>query len=392
MLNRRILRIKAMQALYAHVTNRESLKRVVKDGLVETFTPNALTHDMSDTFEIDEHRKIAKVLYDENLEEGSLKSKPASTPDEVADEVRKAIANYYGEVSRNLKSVRKAMLTQTKELQNTYHKFLLLPSEFQFIEKQDQEKKETALINKEETWFYHLQANPLIEAITTTRALQKEVTAKNLSWQEDVATLRTWYKDLLKKDESWIAYQKNPKPTPEDHLAILKRLFKKILFSNETINAYWEEKDIHWSENSGILRSMLVKTIQDFNAEAEEPIQLKTISLNEEDDFEFFEVIFDTAVDQETYFETLITEKTKNWDISRLAKIDVVIIKMALGEMIACRSIPVKVTINEYIEICKLYSTPKSKQFVNGILDVLANQLTSEGVIRKTGRGLIDNH
>ena len=74
-----------------------------------------------------------------------------------------------------------------------------------------------------------------------------------------------------------------------------------------------------------------------------------------------------------------------------MAKTDRVILKLAIAEMMTCRSIPVKVTINEFIEISKNYSTPKSKQFINGILDVLANQLTSEGVIKKSGRGLIDN-
>ena len=107
--------------------------------------------------------------------------------------------------------------------------------------------------------------------------------------------------------------------------------------------------------------------------------------------FQFLEDIYNGAIKEESFLEPLIAERTKNWDLSRLALMDGIILKLALAEMITCRSIPIKVSINEYIEICKQYSTPKSKQFVNGILDVLANKLTSDGVIKKTGRGLIDN-
>jgi N utilization substance protein B len=101
--------------------------------------------------------------------------------------------------------------------------------------------------------------------------------------------------------------------------------------------------------------------------------------------------LYDATLKESDRLDSLINEQTRNWDVSRLAMTDRIILKLALAEMIHCRSIPLKVSLNEYIEICKQYSTPKSKQFVNGILDVLANQLTSDGVIKKTGRGLIDN-
>ena len=87
----------------------------------------------------------------------------------------------------------------------------------------------------------------------------------------------------------------------------------------------------------------------------------------------------------------MIAAKTKNWEVDRLANTDQIILKMAIAEMLNFRNIPVKVTINEYIELSKNYSTPKSKQFVNGILDVISNELKENGILKKTGRGLIDN-
>ena len=101
--------------------------------------------------------------------------------------------------------------------------------------------------------------------------------------------------------------------------------------------------------------------------------------------------MYDDTLDEEDQYEELIDEKAKNWDIERIATTDRILLKMAIQEMVNFPSIPVKVTINEYIEISKKYSTPKSKQFVNGVLDVIAVDLQKEGVIRKSGRGLIDN-
>ena len=118
---------------------------------------------------------------------------------------------------------------------------------------------------------------------------------------------------------------------------------------------------------------------------------LPEIAMNWEEDKEFFENIFNFTITNGVSNKVLIAEKTKNWDIERLAFTDKIIISMALAEMVHFPSIPVKVTINEYIDISKTYSTPKSKQFVNGLLDVLAKELTEKGQIRKSGRGLLDN-
>lgn len=390
MLNRRILRIKAMQSLYGFYTTRESLIQVIRDQLKEKFTPHALTHDMSDTEEIDEHRKLALKLYDENLKSRKV-SPDESVPNEVFDAVSSAIDTYYREVKNEIGRTKKAMLESTRTLQQDYFKLLMLPGEFQFIEKLDKEKKEKAFVPKNEVWKHHFIDNPIIDALNTCQPLQKEITAHKLSWQNQSSDLKSWYRDIIKKEESILTYQQKANPTLEDHLQSVVDLFKKVLFKNEIIDEYWEQDDLRWSENKTILKSMVVKTIQDYNPQNEEPFELKTISINEEDDFEFFEAIYDGTIKEDAMIEGLIAQRTKNWDVNRLAMTDRIILKLAIAEMIYCRSIPVKVTINEFIEICKLYSTPKSKQFVNGILDVLANQLTSEGVIKKTGRGLIDN-
>ena len=108
-----------------------------------------------------------------------------------------------------------------------------------------------------------------------------------------------------------------------------------------------------------------------------------------EEDKEFMRVLFHKTLENDKYFDEIITNKLENWDLEWLTITDNLIIIMALAEMINFQSIPVKVSINEYIEVAKNYSTPKSKQFVNGVLDKLSTDLVAQGVIKKSGKGLI---
>ena len=133
----------------------------------------------------------------------------------------------------------------------------------------------------------------------------------------------------------------------------------------------------------------MLKNVKDHYDSSEEV--LPEIAINWEDDKEFFQNIFNLTVENDEINKELISKRTQNWDIERVAQTDKIIISMALTEMKNFPSIPVKVSINEYIDISKTYSTPKSKQFVNGLLDVLSKELTESGEIRKSGRGLLDN-
>ena len=150
---------------------------------------------------------------------------------------------------------------------------------------------------------------------------------------------------------------------------------------------YFEEKDLNWSLNKDVVKSMANKT---FKIEALEDLSLQPLAIQWEDDKLFFEELFDYSVSEDKQLSAWIGDQTKNWESDRLAVADFIILKMALAEMVKSSSIPVKVSINEYIELAKNYSTPKSGQFINGILDVVSNRLVHEKVITKSGRGLID--
>ena len=119
-------------------------------------------------------------------------------------------------------------------------------------------------------------------------------------------------------------------------------------------------------------------------------LSLIALYKDEADDKDFTRKLFSQTILHNEEYEKAISERTKNWDVERIALMDILILKMAIAELITFANIPVKVSINEYIDISKEFSTPKSKQFVNGIIDKLAIDYTKEGKIVKAGRGLIN--
>jgi N utilization substance protein B len=228
-----------------------------------------------------------------------------------------------------------------------------------------------------------LQESPLYQAALNRNAV-------NLDELE--LEIKEWFREYIKPSETYQAYLAIAAPTLAQDFEAADELLKKIIFKNEVILNFFSEKDLNWTENKSVVRSLAAKVLKNASrTEANMAEPLPEIAMNWEDDKEFFENIFNFTIANDVSNKALIAEKTKNWDIERLAFTDKVILSMALAEMMHFPSIPVKVTINEYIDISKTYSTPKSKQFVNGLLDVMAKELIDNGQIRKSGRGLLDN-
>lgn len=387
MLNRRILRVKAMQALYGYHLAIESLREIAAEELADHYKWDPAIHDSLDKKQHEQQQRKAKQLFFDTLK-GQV---PNVDDPELAEFIKDHMRILDQRIVDEHRLRRKRMEEEIQNIYKLYLKLLLVPSEVAFIESQEKDRKAKRLNNQEENYGYHYIDSPLVKAIGTFQPLLRETIDKKISWDSDRSELRGWYRDIWSKNENFLAYQGLKNPTEEEHHAAAKYLMKQLLFKEELIDEYMASQDLHWSENKSIVRSMVTKTIQSFEPELEDSFELKALSLNEEDDFRYFRVLFDETIRKEHEFEAMLAGKTKNWDMSRVATLDKMILKLALTEMIEFPSIPVKVTINEFIEISKLYSTPKSKQFINGILDVLANELTSNGTIKKSGRGLIDN-
>jgi len=202
--------------------------------------------------------------------------------------------------------------------------------------------------------------------------------------------LRIWYKGILLKDVTFKEYLQKESVNYEEDWKILDYLCRGVIFKNDVFISFFEDIDLDWSENKPIVRSLVLKTLKSVKEESDD-LQISDISYNWEDDSEYVQELFKLTAQENDYLESLLKGKLQNWDIERVAMTDKVLLKMALAELIYFPSIPTKVTINEFIEISKKFSTPKSKKFVNGVLDGLSKELVDKGIIKKSGRGLLDN-
>lgn len=194
---------------------------------------------------------------------------------------------------------------------------------------------------------------------------------------------------LLKQTDEYNAYLDQDDRSIKAEKDIIKFIFKRIIMKTPAIEQVFDEHFINWSIDKDVLQALVAKTFKNFSSEDYTKNQLAALCPNWLEDRDFIIELFNLTARYGDEYQQYINGKTKNWEADRIALIDTVLMKLAISELINFSSIPVKVTINEYIEISKEFSTPKSNSFINGILDKVLSDLQNSGKIRKFGRGLV---
>jgi len=373
-----------MQSLYALAKYKEAYHWIARENAGAHFDFDLSSEESQNRDELQVQKKVALKVFDESFAAGSIS---ADCPDFVRQHIEDAINLYHNEIKSKEQAGLKELIAEAEKVSETYLKLLQLPVVWKDLVVAEWNKN-TGIDKKASEGFRNLASNPLIKAIESHKEINNLIRRHKVSWDSNITS--AWFRKILKKDEEYLSYSSKNPAGFEDHKSIINNIYKRIFFKNEVINDYMDEQDIEWSENRGILKSMIIKTIKSFS-ESENSIQLIHLSPNWDDDKEFFIKLYQETVADGKNLEKIIASKSKNWDVERIAAVDFIILKLALSELIKFPGIPIKVTINEYIEICKAYSTPKSKQYVNGILDVLSNELMRDGTVKKSGRGLLDN-
>ena len=206
-----------------------------------------------------------------------------------------------------------------------------------------------------------------------------------LSFTDEQNMIKAVYFKMV-ESELYTSYMSEDTFDFESDKKFIIKLFSKELIEIEVFQDFLNEQDIFWEDDFPFICSMVIKTIKDSDNDTIELFEL----FKDTDEKDFAVNLLRHSIVHSDEFSELISSKTKNWDLERVAQMDLILMQMALSELLKMPSIPVKVTINEYIELAKYYSTPNSKNFVNGILDSLLIELKREGVIKKMGRGLIE--
>ena len=256
----------------------------------------------------------------------------------------------------------------------------------------NEEKKQIAKkeLIKKSTSRFNLSDNRIINFLEkNTQIIDGLIKYKN-GWNSKTEKIRNWYNVLL-QEEFYKNYVTIEKPKFEEDFDFLQNLIVKFLFKNNDIQKSFEEENIFWNEDFLIIKSMIKKTLKTLNSSNFNTFATASLSEDIKDDVKFACSLFDCVIDNSTEYDGHISKYAKNWDIERISLMDRTILRMGIGEMVNFSNIPVKVSINECIDIAKNYSSPKSGKFINGLLDVISLNLLKEKKIIKTGKGLIDN-
>ncbi len=391
MLNRRSLRVKAMQTLFAYNQCTEANSNLGLAQIKEAFQPDLNSMEAPDHDKLKSDMEQASKFFLSRVSATELKESESFSKEaqKVAGE---AFKEYQTRSKEDFKHLSRQMVSDAEALVNRFLEAISLLIAFSDFSLKEAQKKEKMTPERLLVGDFNFSKNKVIQFFRDSSKIQVALIKKNISWEEEEDNIKSWYREIIKKDDFFDQYRNKANPDYKLDKDIVDHIVKQIIFKNELILTYFEERDIFWKEDKAIARSLVTRCIRDLEEKVDpKSIRVPDFSNNWEEDKVFFEDIFRLTIDHDKEYGKMIASKTKNWEIDRLAITDQIILKMAITEMLNFASIPLKVTINEYIELSKNYSTPKSKQFVNGVLDVISGELQSEGRVKKSGRGLMDN-
>ncbi len=235
--------------------------------------------------------------------------------------------------------------------------------------------------------------NLFIKKLTDNRDFQKQCELYKVNWSDESEMIRRLY-IRVKESKDYAEYMNSGDSSFVEDSEFIIKAFKKQIAKSDSLRNFYEDESIYWTDDYHNATSLVVKMINVISEELDEYLKLpriiKTTGEVDDEDRTFTKLLFHKTILKSDYYEELITEKAVNWEFDRIASMDILILKMALAELLEFPSIPIKVTLNEYIELAKYFSTPKSSTFVNGILDKLISELNKGKKIKKSGRGLME--
>jgi transcription antitermination protein NusB len=228
--------------------------------------------------------------------------------------------------------------------------------------------------------------NKVLQMIAGHSALAEHCKRKKISWNNNQDIARKLLAHI-KQQNYYNVYMGKDEVAFADDREFVTRMVKKDVVNFELLHSFYEENSIYWIDDWELVNMMLVKTLKSIDPDSGKGLSLMDL-FKEDEDRMFARELFKRTIMNHHQMDAIISAKTQNWDFDRIALMDVIIMKMALTEILKFSEIPVKVSLNEYIELSKMYSTPKSKIFINGILDKLVEEFVSENKINKHVKGL----
>lgn len=231
--------------------------------------------------------------------------------------------------------------------------------------------------------------NRVIKMLMESKKLAAYSNSRQISWSDQQENISRFYK-FMRESDVYLNFMNSGKNSYSEDKNMIVSLIKDVLPKFDAFRNYFHEKSIYWDEEDFDYATVLVSNIIRKTNEDKGIDDLIEAPSGNKDDKDFVDQLFKKTISSDKETEELIMSKAANWDAERIAFIDMILMKMAITEIMNFNSIPVKVSINEYIDISKFFSSPKSGQFINGIVDKVVEDLVEKKKFRKIGRGLMN--
>lgn len=290
---------------------------------------------------------------------------------------------YYQNGGKNLDTAEKELFFSLSKAYDLYNYLLLLMVE---VTKQANKRLNAAknkLVPTKEELFPNTKfvENRFIAQLEVNKQLLEFSNNQKKTWENEADFVKTLCDKILESD-IYKEYMASATSSYEEDRELWRKLYKNIIFNNIELDQVLEDQSLYWNDDKEIVDTFVLKTIKRFDEKNGAKQELLP-EFKDEEDQDFARRLFRRTILNADYYRHLISENTKNWDLDRVAFMDVVIMQIALAEILSFPNIPVSVSLNEYVEIAKLYSTPKSGGFINGTLDGIVNSLKKENKLTK---------
>lgn len=290
---------------------------------------------------------------------------------------------YYQNGSKNLDSAEKELFFSLSKAYDLYNYLLMLVITLTNYAQKRIDTAKAKLSPTSEDLHPNMKFvdNKFAAQLTVNNQLNAFITNQKKSWDNNQDFIKELYDKIIASD-IYKDYMATPDSSYETDRELWRKLYKAFVFNNDSLDQLLEEQSLYWNDDKEIVDTFVLKTIKRFDEKAGAK-QILLPEFKDEEDREFASRLFRRTLLNEEYYRHLISENVKNWNIDRVAFMDVIIMQCALAEILSFPNIPISVTLNEYVEIAKLYSTPKSGSFINGTLDGIVNHLKKDGKLTK---------
>ena len=290
---------------------------------------------------------------------------------------------YYQNGSKNLDSAEKELFFSLSKAYDLYNYLLMLMIALtNYAQKRvDAGKAKLAPTSEDLSPNMKFIENKFVAQLEVNKQLLEFISNQKKTWDNDQEFVKELY-DKITASDLYKEYMASSDSSYEADRELWRKLYKSFVFNNDSLDQVLEDQSLYWNDDKEIVDTFVLKTIKKFE-ESKGASQPLLPEFKDDEDQEFARRLFRRTILNGDYYRHLISDNTRNWDLDRVAFMDVVIMQCALAEILSFPNIPISVSLNEYVEIAKLYSTAKSGSFINGTLDGIVNQLKKEGKLTK---------